>query len=148
MLQKGNHWLEIVSISNPQTMGGSTMTLQFSLKPNLPSSNSCLHLTKQCNLMAKTTANTSFFKCLLQINFQLLPLLFSLSLFPPLLSLPSKLSYFPNSLFFSLSPFNYASLGPCAVSYKVSVDGLCQEVHPALYNVPTFCPLVWELPAA
>lgn len=64
-----------------------------------------------------------------------------LSPFPPFLSSLCKTLTF--LAFFSLPPpFNYPSLGPCAVSYKVNVDGLCQEVHPAPYNVVTFCPLV------
>lgn len=100
------------------------------------SSDSCLPSTKQCTVMATATALASSDTSKPRLHNLFLSLCFRLLLF----SLLQTLTFL---IFFSLlSPFNYPSLGPCAVSYKVNVDGLCQEVHPALYNVATFCPPV------
>lgn len=90
----------------------------------------CLHSRKQYTLM-RTETTTSDKILSLQFFFQCFSFLFSLCKTLTLL------------IFFSLlSPFRYPSVESCATSYKVIVVGLCQEVHPALYNAVTFCPLM------
>lgn len=110
----------------PQTHAGGRMLFIFLPFLKIGSS---FHSTKQCSL---TTATTLGF---LDVD----PYIYSFSSlrFPFFSHILAKALTFP--MFFSLlSPFNYPSLWSCALSHKVKVDGLCQEVHPDLHNVSTF----------
>lgn len=122
-----------------ETVGGMYFRLHTLIRVPAPH-RLTLAFTQQNNVLLWLQQQQTLFPIASSDTFSR-PVQFLLSPFPLLPSSLLKTRTF--LIFFSLlSPFNYPSLGPCAVSYKVNVDGLCQEVHPALHNDVTFRPPV------